>query len=122
MAVPSPAELIDRFGRRPPEELAQLLEVRVRFDNDPPALPGVTVRSEYLPKGRIIVLYRSALQQQAAASGEPLPRLIQWHIAHELYHVLAEDAGRSPWRVRETEADLWADELLTLVPLPSAAP
>lgn len=116
MAVPTPAELVETYGRRTPEQLAQQLGFLVKHTATAPILPGVTVISEYQP-ARTIVIYRQALRRIAESRGEPLLRLEQWHIAHELYHGLAETGGSSPWRVRETEADLWADELLTLTPI-----
>lgn len=121
MAVPSPAELIETYGARTPEQLAQALHFTVRHAETPPTLPGVTVSSEFQAETCEIVLYRSVLRALAARRGESLLRLEQWHIAHELYHGLAEADGRSPWRVREMEADLWADELLTLAPLEATA-
>jgi len=96
-----------------PEGLATALGFEVRRLLSPPLVAGVTVISEFQPE-HTIVLYRSALIELANKRKEPLPRLEQWHIAHELYHGLAEEAGTSAWRVRETEADMWADELLTL--------
>lgn len=111
--VPNPDELIETYGRQTPEQLAVALGFQVTRQAAAPPLPGVRVQSEYRPE-QTIVLYRDALRTLAKQRGEPLLRLEQWHIAHELYHGLVEAAGESPWRVRETAADLWADELLTL--------
>ena len=113
MAVPSPQELIERYGAQPPERLAAALGFRVLREEAALLTPGVTVLSAFAPDATII-LYRGALRQAAARRGEPLARAEQWHIAHELYHGLAEAAALSAWRVRETEADLWADELMAL--------
>lgn len=115
-AVPSPDEVVARYGRRTPEELAMAMGFRIERRATASVLPGVTVLSEYQPE-RTIVLYADALCRQADSRREPLLRLEGWHIAHELYHGLAEHAGASPWRVRETEADLWAEALLTLLPV-----
>jgi hypothetical protein len=114
MAVPTPQELIDTYGACPPEQLAVTLRFQVRRLPDAPTPPAVTVLSEYQPHDTII-LYTSHLAALARQRREPMSRVEQWHIAHELYHGLAEQAGASPWRVRETEADLWADELLVLM-------
>lgn len=113
MAVPTPQELIERYGRQTPEALASLLGFQLRRVEQAPLVTGVTVMSEYQP-GKI-VLYLETLRAAAARLGEPFVRLEQWHIAHELYHGMAETGAVSAWRVRETEADLWADELMTLV-------
>ncbi|HEY3379852.1 MAG TPA: hypothetical protein VGL77_20450 [Armatimonadota bacterium] len=113
--VLTPEELIAEYGPATPEQLAAALGFAVRRVPATEPLPGVTVLSEFAPP-RTIVLDTAAIHRQAAAQREPLARAEQWHIAHELYHGLAEESGRSAWRVRETEADLWADELLTLTP------
>lgn len=115
MAIPTPAELIATHGCRTPEQLATALGFHIERQEAAPATPGVVVLSEYQP-ARTIVLYRLALREQARQQREPLARLEQWHVAHELYHGLAEAHGASAWRVRETEADLWAEELLALSP------
>lgn len=116
MSVPTPQELMQTYGRQTPEQLAVLLGFQVERLDVAPVLPGVVIHSEYQP-AQSVILYMKSLAQLATTRREPLTRLEQWHIAHELYHGLAEHAGSSPWRVRETEADLWADELLTLAPL-----
>jgi hypothetical protein len=113
MTVPAPEELLERYGPKSPEALAAVLGFTVVRESTAPTLPGVTVFSEYRTD-HVIVLYEASLRQDAARRDEPLPRLEQWHIAHELYHGLAEDGGGLPWRVSETAADLWADELLAL--------
>ncbi|MHB0939115.1 MAG: hypothetical protein ACYDCO_18910 [Armatimonadota bacterium] len=114
MSIPSPAELVERYGVHPPERLAGELGFCVTRAEAPPMLPGVTVMSEYQPRQEII-LYLGPIRQAAATRGESSARFEQWHIAHELYHALAETRAISAWRVRETEADMWADELMTLV-------
>jgi len=114
MSIPSPTELIERYGNQPPERLAGELGFRVTRVETPPMLPGVTVMSEYQPR-QDIILYLGPIRQDAAHRGEPMARFEQWHIAHELYHGLAESLSISAWRVRETEADMWADELMVLV-------
>lgn len=114
MPVPSPREIIHLHGCRTPEQLAGSLGFQVTRTEAPPLVPGVTVLSEYVPNSTIM-LYRRTLRQQAERRGEPLERLEQWHIAHELYHGLAEQHPLAAWRVRETEADVWADELLALI-------
>lgn len=116
MAPPTPGELLATYGPRTPEQLAVLLGFRIERREHPPVLPGITVSSEYQPE-RTILLYTDTLHQLSTTRGDPFPRLEQWHIAHELYHGLSEASGVSSWRVRETEADLWADELLTLAPI-----
>ena len=115
MPLPTPHELVTTHGARTPEQYADLLGFEVKRVVTSPMLPGVTVLSAFQAT-RTILLYRPALAQLAAQRREPLMRLEQWHIAHELYHGLSHFQGISSWRVRETEADLWADELLTLVP------
>ena len=114
MSVPSPTELIERYGRHSPEQLAGALGFRVTRAETPPLLPGVTVLSEFQPR-QDIILYLGPIRQAAAHRGEPMTRFEQWHIAHELYHGLAEAHTLAAWRVRETEADIWADELMALV-------
>ena len=114
MSVPTPTELVETYGAQTPEALATLLGFQVHRRELPPVLPGVTVISAYQPE-QIIIIFSAALRQLAAQRREPLARLEQWHIAHELYHGLAEQANPSPWRVRETAADMWADELIALV-------
>ncbi|MHB9132329.1 MAG: hypothetical protein ACYDBB_14740 [Armatimonadota bacterium] len=114
MSVPSPAELVDQHGAQAPEHLAAALGFTVTRREDPPVLSGVTVFSEYNPE-HTITLYTRTLRQWARDNGESLTRVEQWHIAHELYHGLAESRGDSPWRVRETDAGLWADELMAMV-------
>ncbi len=113
MSVPPPSELLHQYGRVTPEQLAMALGFRVKRLHAPPPLSGVTVLSAYEPE-HTIVLFVASLQQQARLHGRSLSRLEQWHIAHELYHGLSEADGLSPWRLRETDADLWADELLLL--------
>jgi hypothetical protein len=115
MAVPSPQELMQTFGCHTPEQLAWRLGFNIVRVATAPVLPGVLVASEYRPE-RAIVLYEDALRALATQRQEPLLRFEQWHIAHELYHGLAETQGLSAWRVRETAADVWADELLALSP------
>jgi len=114
MSIPSPDELIERFGMHPPEQLAGELGFKVTRAETPPLIPGLTVLSEFLPQWEII-LYLQPLREVAARRNQPLARAEQWHIAHELYHALAETHAVSAWRVRETEADMWADELMALV-------
>jgi len=114
MSVPTPIELVETHGRQFPEELATTLGFAVERQEQSPVLPGVTVLSEYKPEGRIL-LFLPALRKLAERRAQPLTQVEQWHIAHELYHGLAESTAPASWRVRETEADLWADELLTLV-------
>ena len=116
MAVPSPRELLERFEGESPEALAAMLGFRVTRTEAAPLLPGATVMSEYRPE-RTIVLYLEPLRRAAEQRDQPFARVEQWHIAHELYHGLAEADSRSAWRVRETEADMWADELLALLTL-----
>jgi hypothetical protein len=114
MAPPTPDELVARHGRLAPEALAAALGYTV-VRRDATDLPAqVRVFSEFAPSDTI-VLYLRPLHGLAAARGIPQARLEQWHIAHELYHALAEASGDSPWRVRETEADLWADELVAVM-------
>ena len=114
MAIPTPREIVMRYGRRSPEELARALDIRVARAETASAAPAVTVLSEYRPDAGII-LYLPALCRAAERRHEPPERLEQWHIAHELYHALAEAVGVSTWRVRETAANAWADELLALI-------
>jgi hypothetical protein len=113
MIVPTPDELLQTYGRKSPEELAGALGIRVVREALPPALPGVKVFSEYRP-AQVIILYPDAIRALAEKRGESPAQLEQWHIAHELYHALAEAGGLSPWRAVETAADLWADELFSL--------
>lgn len=113
MPVPSPGELIETYGVHAPEHLAHTLGFQVKRLESPPPVTGITVFSAYAPD-HTITLYQQPLQQLAAQRRDSLARLEQWHIAHELYHGLSEDSGISNWRVRETEADLWADELMVL--------
>jgi hypothetical protein len=115
MAVPSPDELIERFGEEAPEALAARLGFQVTRSHTPPGLPGVRVMSEYRPE-RTIILYQESLHRAAEERGQSFDRVEQWHIAHELYHGLVEAESHSAWRVRETEADMWADELVILMP------
>lgn len=114
MAIPSPQDVIAHYGTHSPERLAAALGFRVTRTEAPPRLPGVTVLSAFEPRAEII-LYLEPLRQAAAARQTSPACLEQWHIAHELYHGLADTTGISAWRVRETEADLWADELLALL-------
>ena len=114
MSIHNPIELMETYGRQRPEDLAVALGFRITRQESSPVLPGVTVLSEYHPGGQIL-LYGPALRQKSAQLGQPPARVEQWHIAHELYHGLAEQQNLSPWRVRETAADLWADELLALM-------
>src|SRR5690242_2877148 len=102
MAIPTPQDLIDEHGKRTPEQYAGLLGFQVVRLDTSPIIPGVTVLSEYSTQ-RTIHLYNQPLRLLAEQRQEPLGRLEQWHIAHELYHGLAEDQGMSAWRVRETE-------------------
>ena len=113
MPVPSPSALLQQYGHVTPEQLAMALGFRVQRRPDPPSLSGVTVLSAYEPE-HTIILFAAPLQQRAILTGLSLTQLEQWHIAHELYHGLSEDDGLSPWRLRETDADLWADKLLVL--------
>lgn len=113
MIVPTPDELLLTYGPKSPEELAGALGFQIVREQGAPALPGVKVFSEYRPE-RAIVLYVAAIHALAEQRGESPAQLEQWHIAHELYHALAESGGQSPWRARETAADLWADELVSL--------
>jgi len=114
MSTPSPQELVEQYGAQSPERLAGALGFRVIRAETPPLTPGVTVLSEYAPR-RDIILYLEPIREIAQRRGESLTRFEQWHIAHELYHGLAETHALSAWRVRETEADMWADELMALV-------
>lgn len=114
MAVPAPDELIAEYGAQAPERLAAVLGFHVSRVPEGPHLPGVTVMSEFCPPGEIC-LYRPALRRAAEVRGRTTAWMEQWHIAHELYHGLAEQDDLSAWRVRETAADLWADELLALL-------
>lgn len=113
MIVPTPDELLQTYGRKSPEELAAALGFQVTREADGPALPGVAVCSEYRPS-QTILLYAAAIRELAEKRGDSPADLEQWHVAHELYHALAESGGQSPWRARETAADLWADELMQL--------
>ncbi|HEY3415568.1 MAG TPA: hypothetical protein VGM23_01675 [Armatimonadota bacterium] len=113
MSISPPEELCTRFGARMPEDLARAMGFTVQRQETSPMLPGVRVMSELRSDG-VIVLYLDELRLEALRKRESLTRLEQWHIAHELYHHLAEVAGISPWRIREGDADHWADELITL--------
>jgi hypothetical protein len=113
MIVPTPDELMQTYGHKSPEELADAFGLQVVREAAGPALPSVTVCSEYRP-AQSIILYPAAIREQAEKRGDTPAQLEQWHIAHELYHALAESGGQSPWRARETAADLWADELMQL--------
>ena len=113
MSIPSPQELTDQYPQYNPEELAQALGFQVTRTELGPALPGVKVLSEFRLQ-REIVLYAKELRQAADRRDQPLERVEQWHIAHELYHGLAETRSVSAWRVHETAADMWADELMAL--------
>ena len=113
MAIPTPGELIERFGTLRPETLAGSLGFIIRRITAAPIATGISVLSEYQPE-RTIILYEASLHRLASIQHEPLPRLEQWHIAHELYHGLAEADGHANWRIRETKADHWADELMAL--------
>ncbi len=110
---PTPVELTAIHGTLAPEALATALGIAVTRTETALMLPGVAIFSEYQPACGIL-LYLPALRQLAAQRGESLARLEQWHIAHELYHALAEAAGTSAWRTAESTADAWADELLML--------
>lgn len=112
--VPTPAALIARHDVDTPEKLAALLGIKVKRKLKPPALPGVSVLSEYRPGG-VIMLYRQALRSLAEETGKTLAWQEQWHISHELFHALAERSGIDPWRVREFDADRWADDLISLL-------
>ncbi len=114
MPVLSPGELLEKYGALTPEQLAMALGFRIIRRKAPPQLAGVNVLSTYEPE-HTIILYEQPLKQLARQSGRKLTQLEQWHIAHELYHGLSEDSGLSVWRIRETAADLWADELMVLV-------
>jgi len=113
MSMPAPHELIEKYGPLTPEQMALALGLRVQRLQAPPALTGVTVLSAFEPE-QTIILYQQPLKALAKQRKEPLTRLEQWHIAHELYHALSEADGCSTWRLRETEADMWADELVVL--------
>jgi len=113
MSIPLPQELIDRYHLTSPEQLAAALGFQVTRATEEPRLPGVAVWSEFKPQ-REIILYVAALRRAAAQRGQPFARFEQWSIAHELYHALAETHAISAWRVRETAADMWADELMAL--------
>ena len=113
MFVPHPAVLLKQYGNRTPEQLAILLGYRIERQIKMPVLPGVTVYSEYRADNTII-LYQPALQQLAKTQQQTMTFLEQRHIAHELYHALAEKEGASPWQVQEPAADMWADEMLVL--------
>jgi len=112
-SVPTPNALIRQYGVCTPEVLAGILGYTVRRMATAPVLTGTVVLSEFQPE-RVILLYLDALRRHAGRHGRPLVEVQQWHIAHELYHGLAEDAGVSPWRLRESQADSWADHLLQL--------
>jgi hypothetical protein len=114
MSIPSPEELIERYGAHSPERLAAELGFQVTRVESPALMPGLTLLSEYQPR-REIILYLNPIREAAERRGESIARMEQWHIAHELYHALAETHSVSAWRVRETEADMWADELMTLM-------
>ena len=118
MAIPTPEELIKTYGRGNPETLAHALGFQVQRQEAGPMLPGVTVLSEFKPGG-IIILYRQAVRQTATQREEAPEHLEQWLIAHEMYHGLSVEQAISSWRARETDADLWADELCVLA-LPSS--
>ena len=113
MIVPAPEELLRTYGHKSPEELAVAMGFQIERVETVLALPGVAVYSEYRPD-HLILLYLPAIRELAARRGESPAQLEQWYIAHELHHALAEAGGQSPWRARETAADLWADELLSL--------
>jgi len=114
MSIPSPEELVERYGAQSPERLAGELGFQVIRAETPPVMPGLTVLSEYRSR-REIILYLEPIRQAARSRGESPARREQWLIAHEIYHGLAETHAVSTWRVRETEADLWADELMVLM-------
>ena len=114
MPIPTPGELIARFGAMRPEQLAGSLGFTVRRIPAAPVSTGISVLSEYQPE-HTIILYEAPLHRLAGIQHVSLPRLEQWHIAHELYHALAEGDGQSNWRLRETKADHWADEMMTLM-------
>lgn len=113
MPVPPPSALLAHYGPLTPERLALALGFRVLRRQAPPPLPGVTVVSAFEPE-HTLVLYETPLREQALRTGQPLTQLEQWHIAHELYHGLSEADGLSPWRLREADADRWADALVAL--------
>jgi len=98
-----------------PEYLASSLGFAVHREPEPPRLPGIVVFSEYQPDHQLILLYTNSLTHLASRRGESFTHLEQWHIAHELFHGLAESVGLSPWDTRETDADQWADRLMALV-------
>lgn len=114
MFVPHPAALLKQYGNRTPEQLAILLGYRIERQTKMPVLPGVTVYSEYRTDNTII-LYQPALQQLAKTQQQTMTFLEQRHIAHELYHALAEKDGASPWHIQESAADRWTDEILALI-------
>jgi len=114
MSIPSPEELVERYGARSPEKLAGEMGFRIIRTEMPPMMPGLTILSEYQPQ-REIILYLEPIRQAARNRGESPARREQWHIAHELYHALVETHAVSAWRVCETEADMWADELMVLM-------
>ncbi|MHB9024294.1 MAG: hypothetical protein ACYC7E_08975 [Armatimonadota bacterium] len=113
MAVSSPEALCIRFGASMPEDLARALGLTVERQQSAPRVPGVRVMSELRSNG-VIVLYMSELRLEALRKRESLSRLEQWHIAHEIYHHLAEMDGISPFLLREGDADRWADALISL--------
>ena len=113
--IPTPEAILEGSGRRQPEELALRMGYIVQrvTTPQPPRASGVILQSEYQPPHSII-LYCQALINTATQRGKTPAQMEQWHIAHELYHALAEESGRSPWHVRERDADAWADALLKL--------
>lgn len=112
MTIPDPTVLVARASSGSPEQIAHHLGFRVRRQQDAPlSLPGVTILSEYQADG-LIILYQSACTREAARRGVPVGHLEQYLIAHELYHGLAERAGRSLWTTPESDADHWAEALL----------
>ena len=115
MTAPTPSMVLTAHSAKSPEELATALGLQILRVNEVPSLPGVRLCSEYRPPHDII-LYLPPLHALSLERGECSARLEAWHIAHEIFHALAEQAGESCWSTSERAADRWADELLVLLP------